>query len=122
MAILRVRSKVDIDIEGFIELTDRECDEAAKNAVEYIMEQSKQFIENEAKHPTGKLAGQIKLEKSRFEGGGWAVEAQGRGRTTRFYATFVELGSIKNPQPIPYLRTPLKRSRAFILKQFENII
>lgn len=110
------------DIPMFEGLTKKACDKAAEKAAKKIMADSKAFIKQHAKHPTGKLASEIELKASRFKGGGWAVMAQGPGNYDRYYATFVELGSIHNPQPMPYLRTPLKANKNFILKQFEGIV
>ena len=114
--------KLFFDNAAFIKLTETACDGAAQKAVDKIIPESKAMLQSEAKHPTGKLASEIKLSKSRFLGGGWGIEAQGPGNYTRFYATFVELGSIRNPQPIPYLRNPLKANRNNIINLFKDLI
>ena len=111
---------VDIDTRDFEELVEEVCDEAAEEAASLVLGRSKRFLQENAKSPTGKLASEIKLKKSKFEGGGVAIEAQGPGNYDRFYATFVELGSVRNPQPIPYLRAPLEQSKREILNIFKE--
>lgn len=130
--------KIDIDAEKFTEGVKIECDKAAKKAAEKIMGDSKAFIAQHAKHPTGKLASQIELKASKYRGGGWAIQAQGPGNYEKYYAVFVELGHIStlwgkrtgkkggNPgpyvQPLPYLRNPLAANKNYILNQFKDLI
>lgn len=130
--------KLDIDEKGFTDLVKDKCDAAAKKSIEKVKRDSTAFIATNAKHSTGKLASQIKLESSKFKGGGWALEAQGPGNYDKYYAIFVEVGHIStlwgnrtgkkgsNPGPyvpgIPYLRNPLKANRQYIKRQFEDII
>ena len=128
--------KVDIDSDAFIKLTEKACDEAAEKGAVKVMRDSKTFLGSKVKggHGSAGLAGEIKLVKSKYKGGGVAIEAQGPGNYTRFYATFVELGhhssvfgKYKNKAgpaiaPIPYLRNPLKANRNYIKNQFKDII
>ena len=113
---------VDLDIPHLTKEIKEACDKAAERGAKRVLRDAKSYLMSHAKHPTGKLAGEIKLESSKYKGGGYAVEAQGPGNYTRFYATFVELGSIRNPQPIPYLRNSLKANRKYINKQFEGVL
>ena len=114
--------QIKLDIAGFEKLTKKACDGAAKKGADKVLGDSKKYLMSKAAHPTGKLAGEIKLVQSKFEGGGYAVEAQGPGNYDRFYATFVELGSIRNPRPIPYLRVPLKAATNFIKGLFKDLV
>jgi hypothetical protein len=119
MTIGIVDIEIKWDFKDYIKLIEERADGASKEAAEDILRKAKQFIQSNAKRPTGKLASEIKLEKSKYRGGGWAVEAQGPNNYDRFYATFVELGSINNV-PIPYLRNPLKSSHKSILSMIQK--
>ena len=114
--------ELKLDIAGFDKLTKEKCDKAAKKAIMKVMADSQSYLKSNAAHPTGKLSREIKLVRSKFEGGGYALEAQGPNNYTRFYATFVELGSIRNPRPIPYLRTPLKQAGDYIKGLFKDLV
>ena len=128
--------KVDIDSETFIKLTEKVCDDAAEKGAVKVMRDSKIFLGSKAKggHGSDGLAGEIKLVKSKYKGGGVAIEAQGPGNYKRFYATFVELGhhssvfgKYKNKTgpaiaPIPYLRNPLKANKQYIINLFKDLI
>jgi len=134
--------RMDLNSKALITLTNKECDRAAKKAVEKIKKESKKYLANETENHHGEkgLAGRIKLEPSKYEGGGWALEAQGPGNYTRYYAIFVELGhrssmfgkysrkkgnigsSPVEIAPVPYLRTPLKRNRTHIKNLFKDLI
>lgn len=111
---------LELDPDALIEDALEACEPVVEGAAQKVLESNQSYLMSEANDPTGKLASEIKLEKSRFEFGGWAIEAQGPGNYDRFYATFVELGSINNPEPIPYLRTPLRQLGPWILRQFEG--
>lgn len=52
---------------------------------------------------TGKLASEINVVVSQFDDVDFLVEAQGKGSYTRYYASFVELGTFKD-EAQPYLR------------------
>ena len=121
--------RISLDINGFLKMVGTETDKAAEKGAERVLKDAKKFIKTHAKYEIkrkgykpGTLASEIKKEQSQFHGGGWAVEAQGPGNYTKYYAVHVELGSVKNPQPIPYLRTPLRLNHSWIKKQFEGII
>lgn len=70
---------------------------------------------------TGTLMSEIVLKKSKFEGGGCAVVAQGPGNYDRFYATFVELG-VKGRPAQPYLRPAIKKVRREFKKAIQDEI
>ena len=116
--------KLDVDNAAFITLTEKVCDEAAKKAIDKLVPESKAYLKRytSKKGYTGKLASEIEIVPSKFKGGGWAIEAQGPDNYTRFYATFVELGSIRNPTPVPYLRNPLKANKQYIINLFKDLI
>jgi len=134
--------KLDFDNAAFITLTDKVCDEAAKKGVEKVMRDSKTFLGSKTKggHGSAGLAGEIKIEPSKFKGGGWALEAQGPNNYKRYYAVFVELGhrssmfgrysrkehniesSPVTVAPIPYLRNPLKANKQYIINLFKDLI
>ena len=125
---------ISIDHKQFINLTKREADKAAKKGAEQVLKDAKTYLKTHTKKGRGEagLAGEIKLEQSKFKGGGWAVEAQGPGNYEEFYATFVELGHFiravkKGPKighaaPIPYLRSPLAMNMPYIKRQFKDIL
>lgn len=57
---------------------------------------------------TGTLRVEIAMKKSKFKGGGYIVQAQGPGNYTRYYASFVELGT-HDTAAQPYLRPATNR-------------
>jgi len=114
---------IDLDPEALIKETKKECDRVSKIAAQKVLKDAKTYIAAHAKHPTGKLASEIKIEESHYEGGGWAVEAQGPRNYDRYYATFIELGgTIRTPTPIPFLRSPLNANRTYIKNLFKDLI
>ena len=134
--------KLDFDNAALITLTNKVCDAAAKKGVDKVLADSKTYLKANTKHGHGEtgLAGEIKLEKSKFKGGGWAIEAQGPNNYKRYYAVFVELGhrssmfgrysrkkgnigsSPVTVAPIPYLRNPLKANKQYIINLFKDLI
>jgi hypothetical protein len=122
MALGVAEIKVEFYTKDYIKLVGTEADNACMKEADKLLKRSRQYIDSHAKHPTGKLASEIKLEKSKFIGGGWAVEAQGPNNYDRYYATFVELGSIRNPTPIPFLRNPLKANYKSILSAIKKAV
>ena len=85
---------------------------------------AKKILESKSrKYGTGHLSGEINIEKSRYENGGYAVEAQGKGKWTKpYHASFTELGASihvygrkndrKKLTPKPFMRPALKRNKA----------
>ena len=73
---------------------------------------------------TGKLKSEIEIKKSKFEGGGVAIVAQGPGNYSRFYASFVELGthSTVNQPAQPFLRPTIKKIRRIFKKAVQDEI
>jgi hypothetical protein len=103
-------------------------------------------LERWAPGSTGTLASQIEVKKSKFEDGGWLVEAQGTGNydivqrktpvlrlnpnkksyhllktRNRYYASFVELGTRKM-EGLGYLRKALKRNRYRMRKLLKRVL
>ena len=111
--------KVDWDIKKHLDLVDKAMDEAAQEGAEWIAKSAQRQIRRSAKNPTGQLASEIEVVKSKDKGGGYRVEAQGPGNYTRFYASFVELGT-KKMDAIPYLRPALKRGRSRVRRLYAN--
>ncbi len=73
---------------------------------------------------TGTLKSEIEIKKSKFEGGGRAIVAQGPGNYSKFYASFVELGTHKtvNQPAQPYLRPAIKKVRRIFKKAIQDEI
>uniref|UniRef100_A0A6M3L5Y0 Putative tail protein n=1 Tax=viral metagenome TaxID=1070528 RepID=A0A6M3L5Y0_9ZZZZ len=71
------------------------------------------------KKKTGALAGQIEVKASKFKDGGAIVQAQGPGNYDKYYATFVELGTHKDPKQ-PYLRPALAANKSKIQRAFDK--
>ena len=101
--------------------------EASSEGAELVLRDARHILMADTKYPTGKLASEIKIEKSIFEDGGYLVEAQGSGNYTRFYASFVELGApnIKgkrrgSTEAVPFLRPALQKNKSKILKLFRG--
>ncbi len=73
---------------------------------------------------TGTLKSEIEIKKSKFEGGGRAIVAQGPGNYSKFYASFVELGTHNtvNQPAQPYLRPAIKKARSIFKKAIQDEI
>ena len=84
---------------------------------------------------TGKLAAQIEIKKSKFEGGGVVIVAQGKDnvdyyvtkdgkKKADYYAAYVELGThtTVNQPAQPYLRPAIKRVRRIFKKLVQDEI
>lgn len=69
---------------------------------------------------TGRLAREIDVRVSLF-GDGYLVLAQGSKNYGKFYASFVELGTFKDPAQ-PYLRPALKKNRRKISQLYEDAL
>lgn len=118
--------KIDWDDKKFVNAIKKATAETAKDGAEYVAELAKRNLERKAPGSTGTLASQIEVKASKFEDGGWIVEAQGKnnydtiitGKGTllhRWYAIFVELGTSKM-EAIPYLRPALRRGKYYMRK------
>lgn len=138
--------KIDWDAKPYINQARAALNEVVKEVAEATAEDAKRNLERWAPYSTGTLASQIDVRASKFEDGGWIVEAQGTGNyavvnrktpiqkwnpgrktkhwvTTRnrYYASFVELGTSKM-EGLAYLRKALRRNRYRMRKLFERAI
>jgi len=68
---------------------------------------------------SGTLKSEIELTRGKFKDGDYFVQAQGPGNYTKFYATFVELGT-HNTEKKPYLRPALNKNKKRIQKMFKD--
>ncbi|MFH2075421.1 MAG: HK97-gp10 family putative phage morphogenesis protein [Pseudomonadota bacterium] len=107
------------------EWNDRELLKDVGNAVEVACMEGAEAVAATArrmvKKKTGTLAGQIEVKASKFKDGGAIVQAQGPGNYGKFYATFVELGTHKDPKQ-PFLRPALAANKRKIQRNFEDKI
>lgn len=92
---------------------------AAQNASKVGAKIVEQTAKSYAPVKTGKLKSEIKIRRSKYEHGGLAIEAQGPGNYTRFYALFVEIGTDKMKAQ-PYLRPALERKRRTLDRIAQN--
>ena len=87
------------------QVVDKWADEYAKK----IEGTARRILTQKAKKPTGHLAREIVVVKSKFKNGGYIVQAQGPTRwSPPYHASFVELGTSKM-EPMPYLRPAVKK-------------
>jgi HK97 gp10 family phage protein len=112
--------KIDWFADNVLDAVQATVDEVSEEGAEKIAEEARSVLMAKAKYPSGNLADEIEVKISRFKGGGYIVQAQGPGNYTRYYASFVELGSIHNPEPVPYMRQGLKKNRTKIQNEFKN--
>ena len=99
------------------------------DAIDQNLEETAQFVEREAQisaafqDKTGKLRKKIKLKKSKFEDGGWIVEARAP------HAHLVEFGHVKflwgkptseRVQPHPFLRPALEKGIRYAVGKFKG--
>lgn len=126
MALTQITMKWDA--RPYIEEVRRALNEVVKEGAQATAEDAKKILERHVKKKiffseetksTGNLASEIDIRASQFKDGGWIVEAQGRGNYTKFYASFVELGTSKMAA-IPYLRPALRRNRYRMRRLFEQ--
>ena len=98
------------------------------DAIDQNLEETAQFVEREAQisaafqDKTGKLRKKIKLKKSKFEDGGWIVEARAP------HAHLVEFGHVKflwgkptseRVPPHPFLRPALEKGIRYAVGKFK---
>jgi len=118
------------NVNEVIAAINHPLDEVCRKGADDIMNDAKNILMSLAEKPTGKLASEIEIKKSRFEGGGYLIVAQGPGNYSKYYASFVEFGTSlmtmrKLPEfkgYIPYMRTALKRNRAKIYLAWEKAL
>ena len=91
------------------------CEVACKEGAEKVAESARTL----APVLTGDLRMRIDVRKSKFKNGGYMVMAQGPGNYSRFYASFVELGT-HNTEAQPFLRPALRKNKGWISQNFEN--
>jgi HK97 gp10 family phage protein len=103
--------------DELIKATRNAMHEATKSGADHVARLARLLV----KKRTATLAGQIDVEVSEYEDGGHLVWAQGKGRYGKYYASFVELGTYKDPKQ-PFMRPALKRSRNRIKRGFEDKI
>ena len=99
------------------------------DAIDQNLEETAQFVEREAQisaafqDKTGKLRKKIKLKKSKFEDGGWIVEARAP------HAHLVEFGHVKflwgkptseRVPPHPFLRPALEKGIRYAVGKFKG--
>lgn len=89
----------------------------SKEGAEWVAKDAKAILMKKAKHPTGELAGSIKVKKQ--ANGWWRVQAQGPGDYERFYAIHVETGTSKMKK-IPYLRPALRINKRKIFNAYKG--
>ena len=99
------------------------------DAIDQNLEETAQLVEREAQisaafqDKTGKLRKKIKLKKSKFEDGGWIVEARAP------HAHLVEFGHVKflwgkptseRVPPHPFLRPALEKGIRYAVGKFKG--
>ena len=112
------------DDRAFMREVQMALNEVVKDGAERTEEDAKRNLERAAPDSTGTLASQIDVKASQYKDGGYLVEAQGRGNYTKFYASFVELGTSKM-EGLRYLRNALRRNkfrmRAMLRQKFGEV-
>lgn len=93
----------------------------AEEGAERVAEDAKRILMSNAKEPTGKLASEIHVVRSKYKNGGWLVIAQPKGHYTDYYAPHVELGTSRT-RAVPFLRPALKKNKRWIFKRYKEEI
>ena len=92
-------------------------------AMEQVEKSTAEKIRNDAQSlvpiDTGTLRKEIEVTKSKFEGGGWIVIAQGPGNYSVFYASYIELSTHKMAAQ-PYLRPALKKNQSKFISHINS--
>lgn len=115
-----IKASVNVEnIEGF----DAQFKEVVK-AIEHNLNEVATDVYEDAKttaafiDKTGNLRDSIKKKKSRYENGGYIVEASGKGKSKGYHAANVEFGHVmiawghptgKRVPPHPFLRPALEQ-------------
>ena len=112
--------KLDWKPKPVISAVEIAIDKAADKGAGIVQADAKAILMSRAKHPTGHLASEIDVIKSKFKNGGYIVAAQAPGHYTgKYHAVFVEVGT-KKMQAIPYLRPALKKNKQLIRNLFDK--
>ena len=91
------------------------ADSVAKKGADLVLKDATRLVPVDS----GTLKKEIELTRGKFRDGDYFVQAQGPGNYTKFYATFVELGT-HNTEKKPFLRPALKRNKRRIQKMFKD--
>jgi len=120
-------SRIVWNDKAFMARVNAVAEKVAEDGAEMVLRDAKRILMSKAKHPTGKLASEIKLIKSKFKGGGYIVIAQPPGGYDDYYAIFVELGTPNkagkrrgSTEAMPYLRPALHKNKSRIRKRFRD--
>ena len=119
LSLIGDHGRIEWNDKAFMKSAISDADEIAYKGAQMVASDARSILMSRAKHPTGKLAGEIEIKHSKFEGGGAIVQAQGPGNYDRYYATFVELGTHRSVA-VPFLRPALQRNRNRIHKMYQD--
>jgi HK97 gp10 family phage protein len=118
-------SRIVWNAERYLNKVNAVAEKVAAEGAEMVLKDAKRILMSKAKHPTGKLASEIVIKKSKFEGG-YIVIAQPPGGYDDYYAIFVELGTPNkkglrrgSTEALPYLRPALHKNKRRIHKRFQ---
>jgi HK97 gp10 family phage protein len=119
-------SRIVWNDKAFLKKVGVVAEDVAAEGADMVLKDAKRILMSKAKHPTGKLASEIVIKKSKFEGGGYIVIAQPPGGYDDYYAIFVELGTPNkkglrrgSTEALPYLRPALHKNKRRIHKRFQ---
>jgi len=108
------------NVKDVLKAVDRIAEEVAEEGAGLVLKDAKRLLMSRAKSPTGELASQIDVRKSKFKDGGFLVMSQGPGTWKPPYrATFVELGTHKM-DAIPHLRPALRKNKTKIHQLYKD--
>ena len=91
------------------------ADSVAKNGADLVLKDAKRLVPVDS----GTLKKEIELKRGKFRDGDYFVQAQGPGNYTKFYATFVELGT-HSTEKKPFLRPALNKNKKRIQRMFQD--
>lgn len=119
-------SRIVWNAKAFLKKVDAVAEKVAAEGADMVLKDARRILMSKAEHPTGKLASEIEVKKSKFKGGGYVVIAQGPGNYDDYYAIFVELGTPNkkgkrrgSTEALPYLRPALHKNKRRINKRFQ---
>lgn len=114
-------SRIDWNDKALIGIVEGIAEKVAEEAAGWVQKDARMLLKMKAKHPTGKLASEIEIKKSKYPDGGWIVQAQGPANFSKYYASFVELGTYKD-EALPFLRPALHKNKSRILRRFREML
>jgi len=117
---MTIKAKITLEdnTAEYFKRVKRVTDRASRDAARMVLTDARRLVPKD----TGRLASQIEVQRGKYPSGDWEVIAQPRGSYgDKFYAIFVELGTIDTPTQ-PYMRPALKKNNRKIKNMIQRAL